>query len=411
MAGPHRLGYRACGLEHADRTTHVVRRARPPRIAVPADDHQLVRKLAPANDAERVVDRLRAVCGPIIRHLHARTHRTGAHVVAEGQSALPALRDAVAAQSLEQFARIPVRDGNNGDVRNLHPTLGKPWRSRLRCIPRRGRIAVDVHHAAPLHAVAVAHRAIRIDVATHVAVLLRIAVDEQRHGAVLLGLARLDAAERPSVPRHGNLPAHGDAERVELRVVLDQAVVHVDHVRRHVTLPAVAVHRWILRQGRCRVTGDRRLGERQLLHSRRHAPHPHRRRVRQEHVVLPHLRLEAHRLHLRDHVIARARLRRGARHVRLGREHARVRARPCRIRSRDRVRFERPLGRGGRRGVSRKGRALLGAEDRRSEQCENDGQAMQSTGGTMHGRDARWSGQASRERGGDRGECTARNLE
>ena len=54
----HLFGHRARRLEHAHGAAHVVAGAGPPRVAMPADDHDLVRELAAAHDAEGVVDRL-----------------------------------------------------------------------------------------------------------------------------------------------------------------------------------------------------------------------------------------------------------------------------------------------------------------------------------------------------------------
>src|SRR4029077_5657669 len=104
---------------------------------------------------------------------------------------------------------------------------------------RRRGIAVAVHHAAPLNAVGVAHRPFGVDVAPEVGALLPTGGDDQSHGAPLLRLARLDAAEGAAVARDGDLAAHADAERIERLVVFDQAVIDVDDVGGDVAIARV----------------------------------------------------------------------------------------------------------------------------------------------------------------------------
>ena len=198
----------ACSFQHAHRAADVVRRARSPTIAMSTDHHHLIGELAATHNAERVENWLRAVRRAVVRHFDSCRDRSGAHVIPEGQPALPVLRHVSAAQSAEQFGGVAVRDWYDGDVRNRHLSRGEPWRAGDTRISRRGGITGTVEYAASLHAVLVAHRALRVHIAVHVAVLLRVAVDDQRRGAVLLRFACLDAAEGPPIARYGNPALH-----------------------------------------------------------------------------------------------------------------------------------------------------------------------------------------------------------
>ena len=145
---------------------------------------------------------------------------------------------------------------------------------------------------------------------------------------------------RPTVARDGDLSLHRNAHRVELRVVLDQTVVHVDDVGGHVALPAVSVHRGILRQRRRRIACTGGSASANSFASGDTRADVHRRRVRHPHVVRSHLRLDPPLLHLRDDVVARARLRRRPGNVRFTRELLRVRGRGGRRGALDRVGLE-----------------------------------------------------------------------
>src|SRR3954471_16198939 len=83
MARSHELRDAASRFEDARRTAYVVGRARTPGIAMGTDDHQLVGVFASPSDAEGVVDHLRPMNGAIVGDLHARSHRTGSHVIAK----------------------------------------------------------------------------------------------------------------------------------------------------------------------------------------------------------------------------------------------------------------------------------------------------------------------------------------
>ena len=87
------LGHGVRRLEHADRAAHVVGGARTPRVAVAANDHDLVGKLAAAHDAESVVDRLERFRRAVVVNRDARAHRAGADVIVERKPALPAARN------------------------------------------------------------------------------------------------------------------------------------------------------------------------------------------------------------------------------------------------------------------------------------------------------------------------------
>ena len=173
-----RFRNRARRLQHAHGSAHIVCGARSPSIAMSAHHHDLVRKLTAANDAERVVDRLRAIRRAIVCHLDARLDRARSKVISKRQTALPSLRCLTSCEAVEKLRRIAIRDRNYGNVRDRHLTLGEPRRSGHARIARRRRVARSVEDTAALDAIPVAHRTVRIHIADYVAILLRIAVDE-----------------------------------------------------------------------------------------------------------------------------------------------------------------------------------------------------------------------------------------
>ena len=262
MSGTHDVCHGPRRLQHTHRAADVVRRTRSPCIAVRADDHQLVRQLAAADDTEGVVNQLRALGHAVVGHAHAGLHRPGAHVVAERKSTLPSGRHVAAANAGQQLARVAVRDRHDGDARQRHALGREPRRVRRTRVSRRGRVSRAIEHAAALDAVPVAHRTFGIDVAARISIGLRIAVDEQCYCAMPLRFARLDAAERAAIARDGDAPLHGHPQRVEPRIVLDQPVVHIDDLARRLADTAVAVHGRVLPLRGRRITGDRWLPER-----------------------------------------------------------------------------------------------------------------------------------------------------
>ncbi len=195
---------------------------------------------------------------------------------------------------LSSSPALRVADRHHRNVRDLHLVGRKSRNVRRASVSWRRRIAVGVEDAAALDPVAVSHRSFGVHVAHDEAVVLRIAVDQQRDRAVLLRFARLDAAERSPVAREGDLAFHRHTHRIELRVVFDEAVVHVDDFGRRVPLAAVPVDRRILRERGRRISLDRRLGEGERLGIRRHAGDAHRRRLRHPDVVAANLGLEPH---------------------------------------------------------------------------------------------------------------------
>src|SRR5262245_45180272 len=103
-------------------------------------------------------------------------------------------------------------------MRNFQSVRRQSRSARLAGISLCRWIAVQIQDASALHTGAVPHRTFRIDIADDESIVLRITVDDQRDRAVLLRFARLDSAERSPIARHRDLPAHRNAERVELRV-------------------------------------------------------------------------------------------------------------------------------------------------------------------------------------------------
>ena len=211
---------------------------------MPTDHDHFIGRHATRQGGDGVVDHL--VRRVVERDLHARLHGARTHVIAEREPALPAGGNLRAGNAFEQRRRRAERDRHDGNARYRELDI-----FQARCavggrIPRRRRIAVAVVHAAALHTTRVAHGAFGIHITLHVTIVAGIAVDQQRHGAMLLGFTCLDAAKAATVARHHDLSFHRHTHGVEFHVILDQAVIHVHDLGRHVTGGAVAVHGGIL---------------------------------------------------------------------------------------------------------------------------------------------------------------------
>src|ERR1700704_44349 len=118
--GFHLLGDGSRGLEHADGAADVVGCSRSPRIAMATYQNDLIGKLRSSNRSECVPDLFVWICGGVSRHRDSSLHWSGADVVPEGKAALPRLRNRLSTQSAKQFGRIPVRDGQYRNVRDIH---------------------------------------------------------------------------------------------------------------------------------------------------------------------------------------------------------------------------------------------------------------------------------------------------
>ena len=98
-----------------------------------------------------------------------------------------------------------------------------------------------VHDAAALHAVLGTAGPCGKDFALEVAVVVRVGIDEAADGAVLGRHLGLDAAPRTAVARDHDGALDGDAQAVELLVVVGHAVVDVDQRRGDVAIDRVGV--------------------------------------------------------------------------------------------------------------------------------------------------------------------------
>src|SRR5205814_9175254 len=95
-------------FENARRSADVVGGARTPAVAMSANDHELVWKLAPANDAEGVPDWLEWLRIDIGLHLYSRHDRPGPDMISEWQASLPARRNLMTGDSGQQLRRVSV---------------------------------------------------------------------------------------------------------------------------------------------------------------------------------------------------------------------------------------------------------------------------------------------------------------
>ena len=167
--------------------------------------------------------------------LHAHGRIAGPNVISERQSALPALGDVWAAKILKYRSGILSVDRECGDAREIG-SIG--W-GNSRGIKRSGNtrrewiagINLRIEDRAALNA---AHRtpgAAREWIAGHVAVILRIGIEDKPEGFVLFGKFRFDAAIAMAIARDGNLSLDTNTERIERPIILGHPVVDIDDRR------------------------------------------------------------------------------------------------------------------------------------------------------------------------------------
>ncbi len=160
-----------------------------------ADDHQLVGILGAADGAENIPDVLVWMCCSIGGDDDASLHRPGPDVITERQPALPSARQRTSAPHVaQQLGGVLVRRRNHRDARKIGLIQRNALGARNARVIRRRWIAVVVVHATTLDAGPRTHRTFGIDVALSESVICRIAVDDERERAMLLGFARLDTA-------------------------------------------------------------------------------------------------------------------------------------------------------------------------------------------------------------------------
>ena len=177
--------------------------------------------------------------------VHVDLRRAGADAIRDRQRAAPRFRRDRSLQPLEQLDAVAIRHRLHRNRRErLDLVHREPLDARLRRPIGRRRIAGiarHVHHAAALNHAPAAERAVGVDLALEVAVLVRIRIDDAGDGAVLGRDLRLDAAPAAAVAREDDLALHADAELVERLVVGRDAEVHVDDLAGHVARRRIRV--------------------------------------------------------------------------------------------------------------------------------------------------------------------------
>jgi hypothetical protein len=133
-----------------------------------------------------------------------------------------------------------------------------------------------------------------------------------------LGFTRLDAPEASAVARDRDLAPDADAERVEGRVVLDQAVIDVHQRRRDIAVASRAVHGRKDREVRGGVARNRWLGEIEPDPGRLHQFYNGRLGIWQVDLEIHPAGVETGARHLAQYVGRGLLLRRRAGDVRLG---------------------------------------------------------------------------------------------
>jgi hypothetical protein len=175
-----------------------------------------------------------------------------AQVVAEGQSALPALRHARSLERLQDRRRVVVADGDGdnaglvaiGPHKILDPgRVGQIERGGYARSLRIAGIFEEILNRPALHAGFWPPRAHGVDVAFVVTVVLRVRVEQHANRAPLFGQIDLDAAKVGTVAGDHNLAMKVDVLGGQLIEVLKPAVVGVDYLGGHISRSRGAVER------------------------------------------------------------------------------------------------------------------------------------------------------------------------
>ena len=207
-----------------------------------SDDDPFVRRDRAGNPADDVDQ---AALRVVHLQVHVHLRRAGADVVGDRQRAAPRLGRDRPLQPLEQLDAVAIRHRLHRNRRErLDLVHRQPLDARLRRPARRRRIAGiarHVHHAAALNHPPAAERAVGIDLALEVAVLVRIRIDDAGDRAVLGRDLRLDAAPAAAVAREHDLALDVDAELLQRLVVGGDAEVHVDDLAGDVARRRVGV--------------------------------------------------------------------------------------------------------------------------------------------------------------------------
>ena len=211
-------------------------------MMIPAND-PLVRRLAARNLRNHVVHGLDV---PVELEFQMYLRRAGPHVIRNRQSAAPLFRSHWSFQSREQRLRIAVGNRQYGNLRQAgsifhRQPLGifRGANSRSQRIPRIRRR--EIHHAAALHAIRIAHRSLRKDIVLTIAIVARLGVDEAADRAMLGRHFRLHPAPRVVVLRDDDRALHGNPQPVQLLVILRKPVVHENKRRSHVAVDGICV--------------------------------------------------------------------------------------------------------------------------------------------------------------------------
>ena len=139
------------------------------------------------------------------------------------ERAAPWFRNYRAGQGGEQGLRIRVGERKCGDFREyFHVAQGQSlcvFRRAHAWSERIARIERHIHHAAPLHAVFRAPRAVRKSVSVEVAIVARIGINEASHRAVFRCNLGFDPTPARPVAGNHNGVFYGDSKTIQLFVV------------------------------------------------------------------------------------------------------------------------------------------------------------------------------------------------
>ena len=265
---------------------------------VVTEDHPLIGARSPGNGHHDVVKR---TVLPLERQFHVQLRRARTQVIRHRQRAAPLCRGDGPPQLLKNRQCVTIGNRQHGNLEDglrifaaILPAAGFTAPTRRDRIARMDR---HVHDAAALRAELRTIRSCRIDVASEVAIVFRVGIDQATDGAVLVRDLGLDATPAGAVARQYDLPFYADAELLQALEVGRHAVVHVNHFARDVAVTGVGVIKRRL-VARVRIFRQHRLLELERVLHWRHQLHAGLERPGHHRLELLDASVEAERLEL-----------------------------------------------------------------------------------------------------------------
>ena len=220
------------GFQHGGGAAVGIDGAEDPGVAMIADDDRFIGILCAGNFSDDIPNGAESV---VLLQQQVNLHRAGAHVIGEGQRALPGVGRFWTAERLQNGCGVTIGQRGRGNfwlvggvgerdafVGGQVWCGGEAWRRWI------AGILEEILNRAALDAALGAIGAVRIDISLVIAVVGRIGVDDDSGRTVLLGDVNFDAAEIFSVADDDDFSFDADVLGGKLSKIFGRAVVGVD---------------------------------------------------------------------------------------------------------------------------------------------------------------------------------------